>query len=64
MTEKKLALLSTIRFHQEQLVKMVANQRERLRNDDVYGKSRELDQLIVQYMRLQLHHQSGNTVED
>lgn len=51
MAEINSPLLSAIMEEQEQLRTMVGNHRERLTNEDVYIKSRELDQLIVKYMR-------------
>lgn len=64
MSENTYTLLSAIQIEQENLTKMVANKRERLRNQDVYGKSCELDRLIVKYMRMLLAMPGGNLVED
>ncbi|HEX3032967.1 MAG TPA: Spo0E family sporulation regulatory protein-aspartic acid phosphatase [Bacillota bacterium] len=56
MADLNRQLITVIMNEQEQLRNLVGNHRERLTNKDVYIKSLELDQLIIEYMRDNLNH--------
>lgn len=64
MQHSSQGILKEIQTHQELLSQMVAGQRERLGNQEVYSKSCELDLLINAFLVTKPYRGYGQGAED